>query len=93
MLGNGVKVKVKVSKSMVEEGFIPSSIIPQVLKKVEGYHKRVYVTDMEGRDVYVEPVVGNNTVLGFYCELDPPNFSHISLIFSVSEDEVYGKRI
>ena len=86
MLSKGLKVKIQVSKYMVEDGFIPVSFIPDVIKKVENYHQKVFVTDMEGKSVFLDPVINNGILMGFYIDVDIPKFSHISLMLFLEDN-------
>lgn len=91
MLGKGLKVKMNVSRDMVEDGFIPVSVVPEVVKKVDNYYKKMRVTDMEGNGIQIDPVMSRGGLLGFYFDIDIPNFSNISLMIHLGENN--GRRV
>lgn len=84
MLSDRKMVKVNISRDMVEEGFIPIGVLPDFFR---AYGDRVYATDMEGRSIILEQALSNGTLTGFYIDIDVPNFSIISLMFYLGDND------
>jgi len=80
-----MNLKINVSRDMVEDGFIPIRMFPDVIKKKSVY-ENLFATDMESRPVRLEPELSGSVLLGFHIDIDVPIFSNISLMLFSEEN-------